>query len=564
MTTRITTALIIAALFCACPPAVHAEERAALGRPPPEMQPVLEDASLATVSTLRTLVSLSADLRADIQKLNRQAVKAETAAEKQQILTQIEKLSTDLSATQRNIEELAAGAHLDSIRTTTEETFDFTRELFSLLEPAINEMKDMTSHVRQKAEQREKIAYFEARVPITETAISNLNALLADTQEKELRQALTDLQTNWKKQDTFLRAELQSARVQLAKLEASEQTLAEASESYLKSFYQNRGRYLGQALLAVVAVLLLSRLLMKALVRFVSGFQQANRPLRLRLVDLGIRLLTVILAIAGPMVIFYLAEDWLLFSLGLLLLIGIGLGLRQAVPRYWHQVQLFLNVGTVREGERVLYAGLPWRVRQINVYTMLDNPDLGISQRLKIDDLVDLRSRPLHRNEPWFPCRLNDWVRLDDGSRGKLVGVSQEFVELVERGGAHKTLTTQDFLNHAPLNLSVNFRLKESIGISYDLQHESVTTVPELLRAHVERRLADEGYADQLLNLRVEFERAAESSLNLVIIADFRGELAEFYNRLRRSLQRYAVEACTAHGWEIPFTQITLHKATSP
>ncbi len=559
---RIATVYIAAVVCGAWAPANHGSEALA-HRPPPGIHPTVEDASRATVSTLRTLVSLSAELRADIQKLNRRAVGAESAAEKQQLLSQIEKLSDDLNATQRNIEELAAGAHLDSLRATDTEAFDFTRELFSLLEPAINEMKDMTSHVRQKAEQREKIAYYEARVPITETAISNLDALLAQTTEKDLQQALTELLTSWKKQDTFLRAELQSARVQLAKLEASEQTLVQASEGYLKSFYQNRGRYLGQALLVVLAVLLASRLAMNTLVRFVDGFQQPNRPLRLRLIDLGIRLLTALLAIGGPMIVFYLAEDWLLFSLGLLLLIGIGLGLRQAVPRYWHQVQLFLNVGTVREGERVTYAGLPWRVKQINVFTMLDNPDNGLSQRLKIDDLVDLRSRPLQRNEPWFPCRLNDWVLLNDGSRGKVVGVSQELMELVERGGAHRTMTTEDFLARAPLNLSVNFRLKESIGISYDLQRESVTTAPELLRAHVEQRLADEGYADQLVNLRVEFERAAESSLDLVIIADFRGELAELYNRLRRSLQRYAVEACTAHGWEIPFTQVTVHQRLS-
>jgi small-conductance mechanosensitive channel len=165
------------------------------------------------------------------------------------------------------------------------------------------------------------------------------------------------------------------------------------------------------------------------------------------------------------------------------------------------------------------------------------------------------------KDEPWFPCVRGDWVLLSDGMRGKVTGISQELVELIERGGAHRTYPTTDFLGLSPCNLTTNFRIKETIGITYSLQKESVTTIPELLRAHIEKRIADEGYADRLLNLRVEFECANTSSLDIVVIADFDGSLADLYNRLRRAIQRWCVEACTANDWEIPFTQLTLHQA---
>jgi hypothetical protein len=145
--------------------------------------------------------------------------------------------------------------------------------------------------------------------------------------------------------------------------------------------------------------------------------------------------------------------------------------------------------------------------------------------------------------------------------RGKVIGISQELVQMVARGGAHRTYQTADFLALSPLNLSRNFRLKETIGISYDLQQESVTSIPATLQAHIEKRIDEEGYADKLLNLRVEFERANTSSLDIVVIADFDGELGDLYNRLRRSIQRWCVEACTENHWEIPFTQLTLHQA---
>ena len=272
------------------------------------------------------------------------------------------------------------------------------------------------------------------------------------------------------------------------------------------------------------------------------------------------RMITAILAIIGPMVVFYVVEDWVLFSLGILLLLGIGLTLRHALPRYWQQIQLFLNVGTVREGERIFLDGLPWKVRRINVFSLLENPAAEISQRVRIDDLVDLKSRPIRQGDPWFPCKRDDWVRLSDGMRGKVTGISQELVQLIERGGAHRTYQTADFLALSPLNLSNNFRLKETIGITYNLQQESVTTIPDTLKAHIERRAEDEGYTGQLINLRVEFERANTSSLDLVVIADFDGALADLYNRLRRAIQRWCVEACTENHWEIPFTQLTLHQ----
>ena len=80
-------------------------------------------------------------------------------------------------------------------------------------------------------------------------------------------------------------------------------------------------------------------------------------------------------------------------------------------------------------------------------------------------------------------------------------------------------------------------------------------STPEIgLHQTLIKRLEEEGYSKDLLNLRVEFEYANASSLDLVVIADFKGD-----NRLRRAIQRWCVDACTENGWEIPFTQIALH-----
>ena len=523
--------------------------------------PAVDSELQGTIKALNSLIKLQSAMKSEIKSLGRQLEATESATEKKDIQAQMDKLAVDLESTTRSLKEIAAGADIASLRVKEEAKFNFQEEVFSLLRPALKEMKEMTSHVRQKSELKDKIDYYRGKLPVAELAVANITGLLDKSVDASMEGYLQGVLAEWQKQLTFIQSELQTAELKLEKLEASEASLADASQSYLKSFFQKRGLYLAQAMLVVFVILLLSRLSYRVMERLIPGYRKEYRSFRLRLLDLMHRIITVFLAILGPMVVFYVAEDWVLFTLGILLLLGIALTLRQALPRYWQQIELFLNIGSVREGERIFLDGLPWKVRRINVYSQLENPAAEISQRVRIDDLVDLKSRPGNQGDPWCPCKRGDWVRLSDGMRGKVTGISQELVQLIERGGAHRTYQTADFLALSPLNLSTNFRIKETIGITYNLQQESVSSIPDTLKTYIERRVDDEGYAAQLLNLRVEFERANTSSLDLVVIADFDGELADIYNRLRRAIQRWCVEACTEYHWEIPFTQLTLHQA---
>jgi hypothetical protein len=116
-----------------------------------------------------------------------------------------------------------------------------------------------------------------------------------------------------------------------------------------------------------------------------------------------------------------------------------------------------------------------------------------------------------------------------------------------------------EFLALSPKNLSKSFRIKETIGISYIHQKESTTSIVEILEQTIKKRAIDEGYEDIVQSIRVEFQHANDSSLDLVVIADFKGSSADIYNRLRRAIQRWSVDACTTNNWEIPFPQLTLH-----
>ncbi len=107
---------------------------------------------------------------------------------------------------------------------------------------------------------------------------------------------------------------------------------------------------------------------------------------------------------------------------------------------YLDTSKLMLNVGAVREGERMIYKGVPWRVKHINFHSLLENPDLGITLRIPITEFSGKTSRTFDSGESWFPCRKNDWVILSDGTRGGVTHLSHETVELVLRGGAKRPI----------------------------------------------------------------------------------------------------------------------------
>ncbi len=519
-----------------------------------------QDLTNQTLSTMLDFVELQERLKNDLSTLQRELRRSKSESEIVELKAEVKVIEDKLKDTQGNIENIAADTDLRILKSAEQKPFDLQKELLSLLEPALKEMKYATSAVRQKSELREKIDYFNKREPVIKEALENIALLKKQNKNLKVAKALKEMEDNWSKQLVFIQSELKAKQLQLAKLESEKTTFFNDSESFFKNFFQRRGWVLIQALLSIIGVLALSRLIHAILTKTVKGYRAQYRSVQLRVIDLMHRLGTLIFIIIGPMVVFYLAEDWVLFSLGVLFLIAFAWKLGQAIPKYWAQLELFLNIGPVREGERLLLYEMPWRVKNINMYSVLENPMADLTLRLDINDLVGLRSRKFEHSEPWFPCKKGDWVILKDGLRGKVIGISLELVQLIQRGGAVSTYQMDKFLSLSPLNMSKSFRIKETFGIAYKHQKESTTTIVQKLKFIINKRAVDEGYEEHIQNINVEFESAADSSLNLVVIADFKGEVADISNRLRRSIQRWCVDAASENDWEIPFPQLTVHR----
>jgi hypothetical protein len=92
----------------------------------------------------------------------------------------------------------------------------------------------------------------------------------------------------------------------------------------------------------------------------VSPWHNRGRTWTVRLVDIGYIVVTVLAAVSLFHLVLYLLDDWVLLALSLLFLVGLVWTSRTMLPRFLSMVMLLLNLGTVREGERVLYHSVPW------------------------------------------------------------------------------------------------------------------------------------------------------------------------------------------------------------
>jgi len=284
-----------------------------------------------------------------------------------------------------------------------------------------------------------------------------------------------------------------------------------------------------------------------------------------RLIPLGSIVSSCLGAILAFVIALYFTNDWLLLALALLFLFGIAWTGKHTLPKYFDQTKMMLNLGSVRHGERLIYQGIPWEVQKINFYTDLINPALeGGLIRLPMRDLMPLHSRPNGPRELWFPSREDDWVILSDGTFGKVLEQTPDYVHLVKLGGSRKVIPTADFLGLHPENISKNFRITVTFGIDYNHQDIATERVPQIFEASVQQALLKKVNKEQLYSLKVFFTSASASSLDYRIVADFSGELAPRMNALRDHVQATCVEVCNNNGWVIPFTQITVHEAEKP
>ena len=165
-----------------------------------------------------------------------------------------------------------------------------------------------------------------------------------------------------------------------------------------------------------------------------------------RVIELAFALFSVTAAALCALLVLYASGDWLLLTFAILLLAGVGFFGRHTVPRFYEQARLVLNLGSVREGERLNLLGSPWHVKRLHVFFDLINPSLtGGRLRLPLRDVLTLVSRRFEKAERWFPCEEGDWILLDDQFFGRVTLQTPDVVQAIPLGGAPRRIGPRRF-----------------------------------------------------------------------------------------------------------------------
>jgi small-conductance mechanosensitive channel len=512
-----------------------------------------------SLDILASLVELQKNIKQQIAVISKKLKASTSDAEKQSLQDELTKLDKQLSETGADFERIATGVEPAVFAEQQPVTFSWKDEVATLLEPTIKELKQLTARARLKSELKETIADHGKQRAAAQQAVAHLNRLMDDAKDPKIKAYLGELLPAWQNVEKRISSKLDLAQRELAKLEDKDVSLLQSSSNSVREFFRDRGLYLLIAFAAFVVILLAFRLAARLLFFVLPGAKKEQRPIHVRILDIFFQVFSVFFAICGLIFVLYTAEDWFLLSATIVLFFGLAWTVRQTLPKMWQQVRLVLNMGSIREGERVIYEGVPWRVESLNVFCKLYNPAMAMYLRIPIENMLGLVSRPYHNDEPWFPCKRGDWIAIDGKPFAKVVSLSHEQVEVVELGGRRTVYQTGDFLGMSPANLSRNFSLRVVFGLSYDLQAEITTTVLETMKTFLQQKLEENGYAEDCLSLTVDFLQAGASSLDVAVLADFKGDQAPAYRRIERALGKWCVDCCNANNWEIPFPQMTVH-----
>jgi small-conductance mechanosensitive channel len=522
-----------------------------------------QDASLPELEELTIGLEGAEQRLAELREALKAAQTAEvTEGELLDIRESVAKQRALVETLRDNLLCAASGIEEDYFEGESQPAPTLQESLEDIIEPISRAMREVTEGPRALDKLKSDLEDWKSRLELVNRAQVRIDELLMEAEEgSDLREELEGFKELWKNRKAEAKSQVQVFSHQLKERNESTPTGWDAISMGIADFWRSRGMNLLIAIVSSVLVFVLIRWGYNKLVHF-SPLHRGKRGFGARAVDLAVALLSVVLAIFAAVLVFYLRGDWLLLAVAVLMLVGIAWASKQAIPPYLEQLKLILNLGSVRQGERVVYEGVPWRVDRLAFYCEFRNPQLdGGNLRLPVQEVLSLHSRESETKEPWFPTKENDWVVLADETYGKVVQQTPEQVIVLRLGGSRKTYPTTSFLEAYPENLSQGFRISTMFGVDYDLQAISTTDVPEGFRVRIEKALCSKFDHVDVRSVQVELAGAGASSLDYEIITDFSGELASRVNVLKRLIQKTCVEVCNEQGWGIPFTQITVHQA---
>ena len=325
---------------------------------------------------------------------------------------------------------------------------DLIAELQQLVEPLVDAVIRLSEKPRRIETLRTQIFKISDQMSLTDHALANLNRVIQDRTYPALEPRLKE------SRDTLMRArdDLDVRATTLQRkldLELSDhRSVAQAATEAVRDFFASKGRHLLLAGLIFACVYWGTLRLMRLI--FASRWMSPKLRGVIKPIQVMYGILAGLIAILATIITLHFLNDWFLVTLLCLTLLAAVWSSKALITLFIGEMKLVLNLGPVKQGERVVWQGLPWLVKSLGFRSVLVNEALqGGTITLPAAALTAMISRPTVENEPWFPTRVGDFVLLDDGCYGRVEIQTLETVVLVV-GKTKKHYSTAAFLAKNP------------------------------------------------------------------------------------------------------------------
>ena len=480
--------------------------------------------------------------------------------DKADLRRQADDLTNDIVQLRRTLENIAIGGVDTSLFVTTppEKDGNWREDIALIAGPVLDSLKELTEKPRKLKALNDDIALHQQELDTAAQALTNLQPELSLEPKGNLGVSLRRLENIWTDRRDDAQSAIEIARFQIADLQG-DQPLSTTVIKALVDFLTGRGLTLVIALFAAFSVWFGVRFMLRGYRATLSSTDSPEKRTRYRLAAYSVHALTFLLTLIAVFVVFYERGDVLLLGLLILLIVGLALGIRHLLPQYIAEARLLLNIGAMREAERIIYDGLPWRVESINMYTVLKNPELHGVLRIPLAELHGVTSRPSN-NDSWFPASRGDIVLFPQGTLMEVIDQNPDTVELRSRGGQQLSVPTREFYNKEMINLSrgQSFGVIGTFRVDYRYQDISLSTVPKVLRDAINEALTGSDLEPFTKDVLVELKEAGASSIDYWLHITMDTRAAKSYLRIQRMIQSACIQACSEQAWTIPYPHVSL------
>ena len=463
--------------------------------------------------------------------------------------------------------ETATNVSLDHHEVNKEANKTFSDQLKELFDPIFKTIRQASERPRKIQEYKEKLELLIERNENATIAVKRLEDWKKKNKDKTLAYTIKKSIQTAQELVEETRIKKEDIEFKLQKIARQKGSLVTEVSNIILGFFKTKGKNLFLALISFMFSYWIFKRLRGKIINLAMFRLNRNSPTgQTHWLARPLRVLysvfTWILSMFFSLLTLYILNDFVLVTFIIFVFAALIWSSKEYLPVFFEQSKMILNLGPIREGERIIFQGLPWQVKSLGFFTRLENPTLaGGTLRVNTRELLSYYSRPSNTQEPWFPTKSGDWVELSDGTYGKVIMQTPEQVAIKLLGSEVRYMTSSEFFAQRPTNLSDGFSVEFLFGVDY--QHQSIlfTEVIPTFKKEITDALFEEytSEKDEFKELTLEFKQAGASSLDLRFFMRCTGKLASRKRALNRKVNSLFVEVCNRHGYVIPFNQLTVH-----